>query len=416
MKFIIQTLPTIRATDEERKALRPIGRNGESYQRMLDEVVELVQVAEDAGFWGLSTTEHHFHSEGLETSVDSAMLALYIAERTKRLMVGPIGYVLPTWDPIRLAEQTAMVDQMTKGRHLVGMARGYQHRWGNVLGQKYFDGGPPEDMGEREQFNTKTFEEMYRILKMAWTQDTVEFKGERYQVPFPFDNGITNWPAQKLTSTYGAPGELDQDGVIRRVCVVPKPYQQPHPILFQAFSTSESTLRFSAKEGLIPIIVSCWPPKYRRHVEIYREAAVEAGYNWAHGQNTGAVRGIHLGKTTEEAYHLFETYHVKTWRDGLAPFRFFEAFRGAYPEDETKYPLSEGVFLPVEEWKPQRMIDHRYEYLGTVDEVKRQFEEHLVKVGNPDYFLWFCDQGVMPQDQLKQQIEMFGELIKEFGD
>ena len=112
--------------------MRPIGRNGESYQRMLDEVVELAQVAEDAGFWGLSTTEHHFHSEGLETSVDSAMLALYIAERTKRLMVGPIGYVLPTWDPIRLAEQTAMVDQMTKGRHLVGMARGYQQRWGNV--------------------------------------------------------------------------------------------------------------------------------------------------------------------------------------------------------------------------------------------------------------------------------------------
>ena len=43
-----------------------------------------------------------------------------------------------------------------------------------------------------------------------------------------------------MDATYGAPGEVDDQGVIRKICVVPKPYQQPHPPLFQPFSVSEN--------------------------------------------------------------------------------------------------------------------------------------------------------------------------------
>ena len=75
MKFMLFVLPTVPATLEDRKRLRPIGRNNERYQQMLDELRKLAVFADDAGFDVLATTEHHFHSEGYETSV--APLLIY---------------------------------------------------------------------------------------------------------------------------------------------------------------------------------------------------------------------------------------------------------------------------------------------------------------------------------------------------
>ena len=69
MKFMLFVLPTVPATLEERKRLRPIGRNNERYQQMLDELRKLAVFADDAGFDVFATTEHHLHSEGYETSV-----------------------------------------------------------------------------------------------------------------------------------------------------------------------------------------------------------------------------------------------------------------------------------------------------------------------------------------------------------
>ena len=66
MKFMMFVLPTVPGTLEERQHLRPIGRNNERYQQMLNELRQLVVLAEEAGFDVFATTEHHFHSEGYE--------------------------------------------------------------------------------------------------------------------------------------------------------------------------------------------------------------------------------------------------------------------------------------------------------------------------------------------------------------
>ena len=69
MKFMLLMLPTVPGTLEDRKRLRPIGRNNERYQQMLEELRKLVVFADEVGFDVFATTEHHFHSEGYETSV-----------------------------------------------------------------------------------------------------------------------------------------------------------------------------------------------------------------------------------------------------------------------------------------------------------------------------------------------------------
>src|SRR5438067_13412734 len=135
MKFMLFILPTVPGTLEDRKRLRPIGRNTERYQQMLDEMRKLAVLADDAGFDVFATTEHHFHSEGYETSVAPLLLYADLAARTRRIKFAPLGLVLPAWSPIRAAEELAFLDQLTKGRLYAGLARGYQDRWVNVLGQ-----------------------------------------------------------------------------------------------------------------------------------------------------------------------------------------------------------------------------------------------------------------------------------------
>ena len=275
MKFMLFVLPTVPGTLEDRKRLRPIGRNNERYQQMLDEVRKLAVFADDAGFDVIATTEHHFHSEGYETSVAPLLLYADLAARTKRIKFSPLGLVLPSWDPMRAAEELAVLDHLTKGRIYAGFARGYQDRWVNVLGQQYHVTGAPMDGSSIDNHNRKVYEETLKVIKKAWTEEACDYDGEYYKVPYPYEEGITPLAGAEWTRTYGAPGEVDEKGVIRKICVVPKPYQQPHPPLFQPFSVSESTIRYTAQSSIVPWILVSNPPDFRRLCRIYREVAAE---------------------------------------------------------------------------------------------------------------------------------------------
>jgi len=115
MKFILFLLPTIPATLAERKRLRPIAGRTDRWQRMIEEVTELAQLAEDVGFDAIAFPEHHLQSEGFEIGGPPELL-LYVALHTKQIKVGPIGYFLPSWDPLRMAITTSWLDQLTKWR------------------------------------------------------------------------------------------------------------------------------------------------------------------------------------------------------------------------------------------------------------------------------------------------------------
>jgi alkanesulfonate monooxygenase SsuD/methylene tetrahydromethanopterin reductase-like flavin-dependent oxidoreductase (luciferase family) len=68
MKFMLFVPPTVPGTLDDRKRLRPIGRNNERYRQMLDDLRKLAVFADEAGFNVMSTTEHHCHSEGYRGS------------------------------------------------------------------------------------------------------------------------------------------------------------------------------------------------------------------------------------------------------------------------------------------------------------------------------------------------------------
>ena len=117
MKFGIFTNPAMPGVIADGKELAPIGRNNERYQELLDEMKRICFAAEELGFDSFSTTEHHFHSEGIEMSVAPLLLYTDLAARTKRIKFAPLALVLTTWDPIRAAEELAILDHLTKAPH-----------------------------------------------------------------------------------------------------------------------------------------------------------------------------------------------------------------------------------------------------------------------------------------------------------
>jgi alkanesulfonate monooxygenase SsuD/methylene tetrahydromethanopterin reductase-like flavin-dependent oxidoreductase (luciferase family) len=182
-KSILQVYPTL-GGPEEMARRRPIGRDNEAWQLMLESLGRMVRHADELGYWGITHVEHHFHSEGLEVSPDPGLLNLYLGLQTKRMKHGQLGYVLPSRDPIRLAEETALIDHMLQGRFFVGMARGYQTRWQNVLGQHFHVTATPMDQGEIDVKNRELFYEHYKLMKMAWTEDLLRVRTDHYEVPY----------------------------------------------------------------------------------------------------------------------------------------------------------------------------------------------------------------------------------------
>lgn len=413
-KVILQVYPTLGNTDEMER-LRPIGRNSDAYQNTLQSLVELAKAADDLGYWGLAHVEHHFHSEGMELSPAPLMLNIYLGHFTKRLMHGQLGLVLPAHDPLRLAEEIAIADHILKGRLFVGMARGYQTRWQNVLCQKVGVEATTSDAGEVDQRNRALFAENFKIMKMAWAQDLLQYDGPTYKIPYPYE-GIPDWPpTHTITSKYGTPGEVTDDGTVKAVSVVPKPYTAPHPQLFQAFGASPPTMEWCGQENVTPTILFGSVERLKELIQIYMEAAERGGRKPRFGEGIGVCRTFHIvenGNSEDAArakvLERAERYEAPVWRGWYETFGMLSVML-RMPED------GEGPVPAPGESIGERMLKSGVLIGGTVDSVKRQVEELLTEVPI-EYLVWLFHWGMIPRDDAMQTLELFANhIIPEFG-
>src|SRR5436309_2666984 len=144
------------------------------------------QQVEDADRWGLDVFWlAEIHQQARRSVLSAPMnVAGQIAARTKRIKIGTAVHVLPLTHPLRLAEETATVDVVSRGRFILGAGRSGNPRSYMAYGVPYTE--------SRERF----FETL-AILKKAWTEPTFSHEGKYYS----FDNARA----------------------------VPRPYQRPHP-------------------------------------------------------------------------------------------------------------------------------------------------------------------------------------------
>jgi alkanesulfonate monooxygenase SsuD/methylene tetrahydromethanopterin reductase-like flavin-dependent oxidoreductase (luciferase family) len=405
MKAILFLMPTIPVTMLERAERRPVAVKVAYFQKMLREVTELARIAEDLGFNAISTTEHHLHSEGLELGGTAAFHA-HIAANTRHIRVGPTGYVLPAWNPLRLATEIGWLDQLTNGRAIVGLARGYQTRWFNMMTQRMGIDARGGTRTEREELSRMIFEEVFAFLKLAWRDEPFDFKGKFWQYPFPYDEG-TPWPAADWTEKYGSPGEVE-NGVVRKINPVPKTVQKPHPECFLGFTTSDSSIKWAGRNEVSTIISITDLEGFRKRARAYRAAAAEVGIELPMGRHIGVVRQVVIGRSREEAMQIAEhTPGTVFNRDFSAGFGFWEGLR--LPGDEEKWPLGK-VPLPRSEWTVERMAKTGQLVAGSLNDIRRSMDE-LVEAVDLEYFQIGTTHGMLPFDEAVRQLRLFGEGV-----
>ncbi|GGC61526.1 LLM class flavin-dependent oxidoreductase [Chelatococcus reniformis] len=318
-KVILQLYPMF-ASDgfEDRIRRRPMGVDRDQYQQVVHEWTDIVLAAERMGVWGASTIEHHFHSEGYEVGPNPGILNAYWAAKTTTINVGAIGYVMATQDPIRVAEETAILDHLTKGRYWVGVARGYQSRWANVLGQWAGSVATVSDGSASDQKNRDVFEERIDQLIQCWTEDSVVLDGPTYKAPYP-RSGIAGYPAAPTAKLAGVPGEVDDQGNVARIAVVPKPYQRPHPQIFCATTKSKDSVEFCAKRGFVPTYFSP-TPQVAESARFYLDVARRHGFDFKLGERQNVVRYPHITRTRAEFDERLRKYDLDIYRNFYGPF------------------------------------------------------------------------------------------------
>ena len=380
--FYLPSLGTRQEIEQGRAGLR-----GDLYDRMLADLSAQTKLADELGYYSVGFTEHHFHVEGFEVSNNPVLLDLFVAMQTQRLRVGQLSIVLPAQNPIRVAEDIAMLDHMTGGRVDVGFARGYQRRWVDTMAQQShgIHGALPHQHDEIDAANRALFEECFEIVIKAWTEDLFDYQGRYWSVPA----GPTPWDLE-ATARYG--GGV-QDGVIRQLGVVPKPVQRPHPPIYQPFSSSESTIRWCAAHGVTPILPAVHPELERRLFAIHAEASGRAP-----GDGIGVLRDLVIADTDEEAIQLWADSGLFCGSNWFAPFGFDRAL----PHPDTGQPpdmLGDGLAL-----------------VGSVDTVTRQLETLLARVPLSILYVW-AYISLIPNDRLMESIQrLFTEVLPRISD
>ena len=178
-----------------------------NWKTLFEEGVEQVQYSEELGFDYCLIAEHHFTNYG--NSPSPLMQALYIGQRTRRIRIGTASVILPVWQPLRLAEEIAVLDNLIDGRLMCGVGRGYQG---------YEMAGFGSDLGE----SRGKFEETLGVLLKAWTShESFTYEGDYVRIENP-------------------------------VTVFPKPKQQPHPPLWVT-GTSVESMRLAARLDMLPL-------------------------------------------------------------------------------------------------------------------------------------------------------------------
>ena len=147
------------------------------YHQLLDETKEITEYCDKNKWNSIWFTEHHFNHEGMESCTNPLMLGADAAARTKNIRIGQAANVITFHNPIRLAEDIATLDQLSKGRVEVGVARG-------VYGREAINLNKEADLKDQGK-NFRLFAETLSIMKKAWTEKFFNHTGEFYTYPAP---------------------------------------------------------------------------------------------------------------------------------------------------------------------------------------------------------------------------------------
>ena len=348
---------------------------------MLDNLRQQTVLAEELGFEVMWLGEHHFGPYGIGDLPNPILLGADLAARTSRIRIGQMANIAPWWHPIRLAEDLAILDNMTEGRIEVGFGRGI---WPYEGPQFHANADPRQDAENRELFR-----ETIEVVRKIWSDEYFSHQGENYS--FPADNTVFSHPSYP-------PDPAWQDGErVTRLRVTPRPYQKPHPPLWMTVSTDRSVTT-AAELGLKACYWQPPPLRIRQRMELYAETRSKLeGRPFSLGEDQGVMRSTYVASSMEEARRDAEA-------GIMSSFIFNDPFRGRQVFTNPGEELNDDVRLDWDFLEPRTLL------VGSPDHVAEKIQE-LREVCSLDCLLVEFAHGGIPQRKILRNLENFATRV-----
>ena len=269
--------------------------------------------------------------------------------------------VLPFHHPLRVAEDFAMLDQLSGGRVELGIGRGYQ--------PIEFEG-----FGVDQTRSAEIFDESLEVIRRAWTNEKLNFEGKHYQ--------------------------------FKDVEVRPRPLQQPHPPIWMA-ALSDETFEKAGRLGLNLLLSPVFGGSLQGaadKIKVYRESLAKHGHDPS-TREVGALVMTYAGETQEQAREEFA--HPVMW--------YFQTF-GQYVAPKVGQPPIKGYewytdlrdAVNAVEW--DQLVEHGAVICGETDYVNERLAE-LKEVTGIDHLLGWTRLGGISEEHMTGHMERMRDTI-----
>ena len=343
------------------------------YNEHLDEY----EYSEEVGFDGLMLNEHHNTPTCLGSTMN--LEAAILARTTKKSKIVLLGNPLPIFDnPIRLAEELAEIDMISRGRLVSGFVRG--------------TGIESLATNTNPLFNRERFQEAHDLVIKTWT------------TPGPF-----RWEGKHYH--------------FRVVNPFVTPLQKPHPPIWIPGLGSPDTLQWCAERHYPYMFLETDPDTTQDMMDIYADTARDYGYEPG-PEHYGYLVRVHVQDTDEKAREAGKGFlsgnvgvgGVPLPRDYMAPVgynvglrhpRFQEPRFQRLKERARNDPFSQVQFNPA---AYDAVIDANRWIIGDPDTVVHKLRDVLARVRPGVVGVWTNDGSISHDDSMRC-LELMGQEV-----
>jgi alkanesulfonate monooxygenase SsuD/methylene tetrahydromethanopterin reductase-like flavin-dependent oxidoreductase (luciferase family) len=330
-----------------------ISHDPQEDHQVIENTLREVELAEAIGMDAVWLTEHHF--DGAVAYADPLVFGAAVAMRTRRVRIGFAVVEMALHHPVRLAVQTSLLDNLSRGRLTVGTGRGSAYNTFEYIG-----------FGTTMEDGRAMLAEAEDLLIKAWTGEDVHHTGEHWNLSFP-----------RLR---------------------PPPYQKPHPPLVRA-CIGEASMLEMAKIGRPVLIGVQTLDTLRQRLQRYQDTMYEQGFeeNVVEKalEETWAQRALYVADNNDEAIAV-ATQALQRYRHHLDESRR-QYNPGGLPARKPGTPPS-----------PNEMVEHAF-LAGTPQRVAEQIA--ALREAGVRNLLLNVNVGQMPPEQVERSMLLFGEKV-----
>src|SRR5262245_27915506 len=306
--------------------------------------------AEELGYASAFQVSHHVQKDGLCPGPLVAVSAA--AAVTQRMRIGTGVLLVPLYAPHKLAEDIAVLDNVSNGRFIFGVAPGY-------VSEEFAAHGVPRNQ------RVGRLEESLDLMTRAWREERFSFEGRYYRVP--------------------------------EVCLTPKPVQKPHPPIWYGVSAPNSIRRAARRRAVLFASPRHGIADLKEHFRIYDAAAREIGFQPI---ERPVIRQVFVGATRQEAERAAEP---------AVSYLYRELYGAKSAQGDRELRTDAGRLITDQRQATFEALKDRFA-IGEPDSVYEALARCATELGATEIICWMHMPGIRGEDAMRS-VELFAKEV-----